>query len=125
MATGRNLTQRISQLSKVNGVPRELQQVQRNVERATDDARRNEMNRGKEIEVELDPANPLATINHKLGRKPTGFMVVSKLGPGDADFRDQTVRDDGGTSDDPTHTSRHLRLNVSGTTPAKFKVRVW
>lgn len=114
------------QIQKLHGVPRELHDALQSISSATEAARKNEMNDGRVVEVELDPSSgALLKFSHKLGRKPRGYQIVAALGPGDATFRSRTKRDDGTGGDTETHTSRQFAAHVSGTTSAKFKVRVW
>lgn len=88
-------------LKKVDGVPRELSQVQRNVEQATQSARDMPQTRGRRVTVTAAAAGDVL-VSHGLGRKPRGWNVESKSAAVD-------VYEQSGTAN-----TRTIKLNVSG-----------
>lgn len=94
------------QIKKLHGVGRELEHVQRAVDEATVDARKNPENKGRKIEGVSVPVSPgTFTINHKLGRKPEGIRCVRSTGAAVTFF--ETYRD-----------SRKIVLQSTGATAA-------
>lgn len=103
-------------LPRISGVSKELAAVQTQVARATEAARKNPENRGVRVEHTWDATiatwPSVATISHKLGRKPIGWRTTGI-------DESQSIYED--TS--RPRTSRLLHLISTG--PCTVQLWVW
>lgn len=101
-------------LKTIKGATREINQLQDNVKRATDDARRNVENRHRIIKNVEIVAGQDTLIAHGLGRKPTGYAVV-RLITGAPAFTEKASKD--------ARTRRVLIL--TGSAAGVVDMKVW
>jgi hypothetical protein len=97
------------QLKTLQGVTRDLNQIQDNVKQATEKARKNPENESITLRVTV-PASGTVAVNHRLGRKPVGYTQTGVI------------------TGAPTYTeaSRSTRqLVLTGTAAGVIDLKVW
>lgn len=95
---------------KLGGLPFELDQMQRNVDKATRPARSNPENDARTIEGVTCPGSGTFRVAHGLGRRPRSYTVTRRLS-GDARFTESS------------RTSRFLVFDA--TQSGVFDLKVW
>jgi hypothetical protein len=95
---------------KLGGLPYELDQLQRNIDKATRAARSNAENRAVTVESVTVPASGSFRVNHKLGRKPRNCQPVR-------------IRSGAPAFTEGNHTTRHL--NLVSTAAGTIDLKVW